>query len=199
MYKTLAMVPAAIREFFREEVRNEPTGNMIDETYNGIDDNGDSVELTRQVEEMHDVIYVVEIDPPRFESLTRLSKIVDKNSMLVDIRQFIDSSTMAYLDSIQWAWFGQYKFWLDECDRLDAMPDSEIIDEVETPIEKVYPADPPRPAQVTVSEYQVINFEFFRRYLPSKDQFELADNDMINGTTTRFDSSMDVKKRWPKQ
>lgn len=56
---TLKDVPVAIQGYYKEDVRSEPTGNIIQQEYKYNDENGEEQTGYRDVAEMHDVTYIV--------------------------------------------------------------------------------------------------------------------------------------------
>ncbi|MCG6268268.1 hypothetical protein [Vibrio furnissii] len=56
---TLGSVPFAIRDFYHEETRSEPTGNKLTEKYTVLDAEGQETPSERLVDEYADVTYVV--------------------------------------------------------------------------------------------------------------------------------------------
>lgn len=216
MYTNIEEVEPIVSEFYTTEVRNEPTGNQVEEQYTYVDEAGDEQQGVKLVDEYIDNTYVVEVVKPAFESLSRLSMIVDKNSLNASKRPFINTATQAYLDSLQWAWFESYKEWLElepvEPEKAKDEDGKFIADDEATETNEHYIGgkshaelladweldEPQRPLVQSVSEYQVANFDFFRRYAGSSVQDEMRYDDAVNGTNKWIEHNQAVKVNWPK-
>lgn len=166
--------------------------------YDNIKDVPKAISEFYRIEVREDGEYVVQIEQPPFESLSGLEQVIDHNSLKRDKRWFINKSTQAYLDWLQWEWFASYKEWQEECKRIDDLPDSQIVDEVEIPLTKEYPTEPTRPEKISVVDYQLRNYRFFRRYASAQVQDEMRYDDAVNGTDTWLQHNKDVKNFWKK-
>ncbi len=88
MFNSLNEVPAQIREFYVEEVRQEPTGNFIDVEYTYQDESGKDQVGTTQEPEYADVTCVVL--KPFGEIQHRVETLLANNADLALVEQFID-------------------------------------------------------------------------------------------------------------
>jgi hypothetical protein len=119
MYKTINDVHGVAKDFYFEEIVSEPNGELIDETYEAavydeetFEPTGETETRTRQVAEMHDVIYVRQIARPEtkgIDDLERLIKLGKPNNLLVKF------SDMVALGE-QWSWFDLYVSYQKEFD-----------------------------------------------------------------------------------
>jgi len=111
MYEAIIDVPEVIKDFYYSETINEPTGEMIEESYeaHSIDPEtgeptGETETRTRQVVEMHDVIYVRQIVRPEFKSLADVERLMSLGKPKAVLDVFAELAATGY----QWSWFDLY-------------------------------------------------------------------------------------------
>ena len=109
MFEKIEDVPEAIAEFYTEEIRNEPTGEMVREEYEYIDEDGEKQTGTRLVPEMVDNVYVVKHVVSQSVSWDKVAQIIDLHKGTKDavVGAFIDLAIMT--DS--WAFHDEYLEW----------------------------------------------------------------------------------------
>lgn len=86
---TLDSVPVALRGYYAEETRSEPTGEMVSEEYTFVDENGDEQTGIREVPEFHDVTYTVLLPFGETKSWNEVDTVVSMGKASAVIKQFI--------------------------------------------------------------------------------------------------------------
>lgn len=127
MFELITDVPAPILEFYQEEIRNEATGNKIEESYEYLDENEVTQIGTRLVDEYHDVTYVVELPRHDLKSWVFVENVSDKNL------EFKTYCIEKACEAERWDFHDEYLKWLNQ------KPNSEDAkylerDEAESPI-----------------------------------------------------------------
>ncbi|AUR87159.1 hypothetical protein HYP58_gp13 [Vibrio phage 1.097.O._10N.286.49.B3] len=96
-------LPVVMQPFYQDELRREPTGEQIEETYIGFDADGNKVELVRMVDEYVDVNYVVE--KPRYDlkSWDYVEKAQNYEAKINGIYKACEAEQWAYHDEyVEW-------------------------------------------------------------------------------------------------
>ena len=159
MYETINDVPEVIKDFFYEETINEPTGEMIEGSYEAEtydpetgEPTGETETRTRQVPEMHDVIYVRQIVRPEFKALADVERLISlgKPKAVLDI--FAELAAQGY----QWSWFDLYVTYQAElASYQEAQAAFEPVTDEEGNISEftgLAPTEPVRPALIAAEQ-----------------------------------------------
>ena len=96
-------LPIVIQPFYVDELRSEPTGEQIKETYIGFDEDGNPVEMIRMVDEYVDINYVVE--KPRYDlkSWDYVEKALNYEAKINGIYKACEAEQWAYNDEyVEW-------------------------------------------------------------------------------------------------
>jgi len=204
MYKLITEVPAAILEFYYEEVLTEPTGNMLTELYM-VDEydettgepSGSQVEQSRQVPEMHDVTYVREVVRPETKTQADLDRVIALGKP-TKVREAFQA--MVELGNL-WDWYSEYTLWLEDVDRYEKFVPEDILDyegEVvgQTSMEPVRAA-PVRKASITL-DYKALRVAAY----PELSEFADAYVHLQGGNSLPMDAYVakcaEVKLGFPK-
>ncbi|CAH0531835.1 hypothetical protein CTH30272_04083 [Allocatenococcus thiocycli] len=139
MFELISDVPAAIAEFYKEEIRNEPTGNMIDEEYTYIDENEVEQTGTRSVPEYADVTYVVQVELGETKGWGDVERVISLNRPQTVIEKFVSLAVTG--DKVQFR--DAYLEWMDGCAKVDEYNASLVADEEgNMPESRVYSDEP---------------------------------------------------------
>ncbi|MCA2497776.1 DUF4376 domain-containing protein [Vibrio sp. 2175-1] len=137
-FQTISDVPAAIAEFYVEDVRSEPTGNMIEEEYTYLDENEAEQTGTRQVPEYADVTYVVQIEFGEVKSWSDVDRVIGLGKAQSVIERFVSLAVNG--DKKQF--HDSYVSWLEACAEVDKY-NAELADgepAIDYPEEPIYTA-----------------------------------------------------------
>ncbi|WP_165311058.1 DUF4376 domain-containing protein [Vibrio ziniensis] len=122
-FETLAQVPEPIRQFYHEDIRHEPTGNKVSESYTYQDESGQDISAERLVDEYADVIYVVINVRHDLKSWSDV-ELAKARSTYETTRYFIEK---AY-ESDLWAFHDAYLAWLESEPSLDDEESQELAE-----------------------------------------------------------------------
>lgn len=124
MYGKLTDVPVEIQDFYEEEIRNESTGNMIDEEYTYIDENGDEQTGHRQVPEYADNIYVVE--KPRND----LKFWEETEACIINAQgkkdNVVDYFIQKLIENDKWTFHDKWNIWNNELIEIQSSKDNYV-------------------------------------------------------------------------
>lgn len=139
MFDLITDVPAAIAEFYQEEIRNEPTGNMIDEKYTYIDENEVEQTGTRSVPEYADVAYVVLVPFGETKSWADVEHVISLGKPKAVVERFVELAK----NGDKKTFHDDYLAWMNECAEVDKYNESLIVDEEGVmPELRSYPPEP---------------------------------------------------------
>ena len=170
MFDLITDVPNAILDFYHEEIRSEPTGNQIPETYTYVDENGDTQTGTRMVDEYADVTYVVENTRCQGVSFSQVDNIIELRAGTLP--NVVDSFIGFALETEDWEFHDSYLEYLaiepqaDDPKYLEEVPDSDPVEYVYdyTSDHAAWVADAPvQDADVTVAQWKMDNYQKLRR------------------------------------
>lgn len=103
---TLESIPVAIRDFYHEETRSEPTGNKLTEKYTVLDEEGQETPAERLVDEYAVVTYVVmnaRNDLKTWQDVERVKSLGRYDVTLYNIQKAHENDRWAFHDSyINW-------------------------------------------------------------------------------------------------
>lgn len=111
---TLQSVPSAIRDFYHEETRREPTGNKVSESYTYQNEAGESVPAERLVDEYADITYLMQNSRLDLKSWNDV-ELAKAKSTYDTTRYFIDKACEGEL----WSFHDAYLAWLESEPSLD--------------------------------------------------------------------------------
>ncbi|WP_044362355.1 DUF4376 domain-containing protein [Vibrio fluvialis] len=111
---TLQSVPSAIREFYHEETRREPTGNKVSESYTYQNEAGESIPAERLVDEYADITYLVQNSRSDLKSWDDV-ELAKAKSTYDTTRYFIEKACEGEL----WSFHDAYLAWLENEPSLD--------------------------------------------------------------------------------
>ncbi|WP_441257738.1 DUF4376 domain-containing protein [Vibrio sp. Vf1514] len=111
---TLESVPFAIREFYHEETRREPTGNKVSESYTYQSGTGETVPAERLVDEYADITYMVQNSRSDLKSWNDVD-LAKAKSTYDTTRYFMEKACEGEL----WSFHDAYLAWLENEPSLD--------------------------------------------------------------------------------
>lgn len=111
---TLESVPFAIREFYHEETRREPTGNKVSESYTYQNGTGETVPAERLVDEYADITYMVQNSRSDLKSWNDVD-LAKAKSTYDTTRYFMEKACEGEL----WSFHDAYLAWLENEPSLD--------------------------------------------------------------------------------
>ncbi|MCG6227105.1 DUF4376 domain-containing protein [Vibrio furnissii] len=111
---TLESVPSAIRDFYHEETRREPTGNKVSESYTYENGAGESVFAERLVDEYADITYLVQNSRSDLKSWNDV-ELAKAKSTYDTTRYFMEKACEGEL----WSFHDAYLAWLENEPSLD--------------------------------------------------------------------------------
>lgn len=114
-FQTISDVPAVLAEFYVEDVRSEPTGNMIDEEYTYIDENEVEQTGTRSVPEYADVTYVVQVELGETKSWDDVERVIALSKPQAVVERFVELAVNG--DKVRFR--DSYLEWMEECAEVD--------------------------------------------------------------------------------
>ena len=167
---TLAAIPAAIVNFYHEEVRSEPTGNQVSESYTYEDENGVTQTGSRMVDEYADVTYVVENTRAQGTSWSQVDNIIELRAGTLP--NVVDTFIGFALETEDWEYHDSYLEYLaiepqaDDAKYLEEVPESDPVEYVYdyTTDHAAWVADAPvQDADVTVAQWKMDNYQKLRR------------------------------------
>ena len=167
---TLAAIPAAIVNFYHEEVRSLPTGNQVSESYTYEDENGVTQSATRMVDEYADITYVVENTRAQGTSWSQVDNIIELRAGTLP--NVVDSFIGFALETEDWEYHDSYLEYLaiepqaDDPKYLEEVPESDPVEYVYdyTTDYAAWVADAPvQDADVTVAQWKMDNYQKLRR------------------------------------
>lgn len=115
-FESISDVPEAILTFYIEETRTEPTGNLVEETFEYQDENGVTQTGTRLVPEYHDVTSVAALprhDLKSWEDLLRINRLHGQTK--VDFLQYVFNKAE---EADGWTFHDTYLAWYERYDAL---------------------------------------------------------------------------------
>jgi len=171
MFDLITDVPNAILDFYHEEVRSEPTGNQIPETYTYVDENGDTQTGTRMVDEYADVTYVVENTRCQVVSFSQVDNIIElRAGTLPDV---VDTFIGFALETKDWEYHDSYLEYLalepnaDDPKYLEEVPGSDpieyVYDYINDRTEWLLAVPDAKDPTVTISEWKITNYAKLRK------------------------------------
>ncbi len=183
MFDLITDVPNKILEFYHEEVRSEPTGNQIPETYTYVDENGDTQTGTRMVDEYADVTYVVENTRCQPVSFSQVDNIIElRAGTLPDV---VDTFIGFALETKDWEYHDSYLEYLalepnaDDPKYLEEVPGSDpieyVYDYINDRTEWLLAVPDAKDPTVTISEWKITNYDKLRKaaYGSWQEQMEM--------------------------
>ncbi|MFH4619370.1 DUF4376 domain-containing protein [Vibrio furnissii] len=111
---TLESVPSAIRDFYHEETRREPTGNKVSESYTYQNGAGETVPADRLVDEYANITYLVQNSRSDLKSWNDV-ELAKAKSTYNTTRYFMEKACEGEL----WSFHDAYLAWLENEPSLD--------------------------------------------------------------------------------
>lgn len=128
MFEKIEDVPVELTDFYYEDIRSEPTGEMVPEEFIYTDENGDEQTGSRQVPEYADVAYVVQKKRPQSVSWVKVDAIIAKHQGKRDalIAKFV---TLAE-QTDDWSFHDKFIYWLEDepVDDEECLAYMELVD-----------------------------------------------------------------------
>jgi hypothetical protein len=110
MYNLISEVPASISEFYVEVIKNEPTGEMVEEAFTYLDEEGVEQTGTRQVKAYADVAYVEQVRRPESKTESQLDQVISLSKPQRVLDLFAEMVSVGEA----WSYFDEYKLYEEE-------------------------------------------------------------------------------------
>jgi hypothetical protein len=104
----ISSLPVEIQEYYLEEVRQEPTGNMVEEEYVFKNEQGEDVVGVRSTLETTNVTYIVQV--PKGEIQYNVETLMKRGKDVSLIQKFLGMEN----EGIHWKFHDDYLTWLEE-------------------------------------------------------------------------------------